>query len=82
MLLSRQDDFVKTVLAKLMTYALGRGVEAYDMPSVRTILRSSASTNYKWNSIIMGIITSTPFQMNHLAELETAAPPGQVASLK
>ena len=81
-LMSRQDDFVKTVMAKLMTYALGRGVEAYDMSAVRSILRNTAPTNYKWSGIIMGIITSTPFQMNHVADQEAPTPTKQVASLQ
>jgi hypothetical protein len=81
-LMSRQDDFAKTVLTKLMTYAMGRGVEAYDMPTIRAILRNSSSSNYKWSNVIMGIVTSTPFQMNHVAETEIGTPTKQVASLQ
>jgi cytochrome c5 len=81
-LMARQDTFVKTVLTKLMTYALGRGVEAYDMPAVRAILKSSAASNYKWSAVIQGIVTSTPFQMNHVAEPETGTPAKQVAALQ
>ncbi|MFN7914979.1 MAG: DUF1592 domain-containing protein [Vicinamibacterales bacterium] len=81
-LMTRQDDFVKTVMSKLMTYALGRGVEAHDMPTVRAILKSTAPGNYKWNAVIMGIVTSQPFQMNHVAEPEVSTPAKQVASLR
>ncbi len=47
-----------------MTYALGRGVEYQDMPTVRSIVRDSANSKYKFSSIIMGIVKSAPFQMN------------------
>ncbi len=48
---------------KLMTYALGRGVEYYDMPTIRAILRDASKDDYKFSSILMGVIKSTPFQM-------------------
>jgi hypothetical protein len=46
-----------------MTYALGRSVEYYDMPAVRTIVRDAARDNYRFSSIVMGIVRSAPFQM-------------------
>jgi hypothetical protein len=49
-----------------MTYALGRGLEYYDRPVVREILRDGAATDYRWSSIIMGIVQSKPFQMRML----------------
>ena len=63
MLLSRPADFVGTVTEKLMTYALGRGVEYYDMPTVRRIVREAKTTDYRWSAVILGIIKSAPFQM-------------------
>jgi hypothetical protein len=48
---------------KLMTYGLGRGVEYYDMPVVRSIARSAEKNNNRFSSIVMGIIRSAPFQM-------------------
>ena len=48
---------------KLLTYALGRTVEADDMPAVRTIVRNSAQDNYRFSSLVRGIVTSVPFQM-------------------
>ena len=63
LLLDRPDDFVGTVTEKLLTYALGRGTEYYDTPVVRKIVRDSASGNYRWSSIILGIVKSAPFQM-------------------
>jgi mono/diheme cytochrome c family protein len=62
-LLSREHEFVGTVIEKLMTYALGRGTEYYDAPTVRQILRTTAPDNYRWSSIISAIVRSTPFQM-------------------
>jgi hypothetical protein len=55
---------VRVVTEKMMTYALGRGVEYQDMPLVRSIVRESAGTNYNFSSIVMGIVNSAPFQMN------------------
>ena len=62
-LLDKKDQFVTTATERLLTYALGRGVEPFDMPAVRTIVRDAASRDYRWSSIIMGIVTSVPFQM-------------------
>jgi mono/diheme cytochrome c family protein len=57
------EDFVQTFTEKLMTYALGRGVGAHDMPAVRAVVRASAAHNYSFSSIVLGIVNSTPFQM-------------------
>jgi hypothetical protein len=62
-LLTRKDQFVEAFIEKLMTYALGRGVEAYDMPTVRAIRYKAASDDYRMQSIIMDIIQSVPFEM-------------------
>ena len=61
MLLSRPADFVGTVTEKMMTYALGRGLDYYDMPAVRRIVREAASDGYGMQSIIVGIVNSYPF---------------------
>ena len=63
LLLERPADFIGTVTEKLMTYALGRGVEHYDMPAVRKIVRSTADDDYRWSSVIMGVIESPSFQL-------------------
>jgi len=62
-LLRYSDEFVATVTEKLLTYALGRGLESSDMPAVRGIVRGAADSGYRWSSLILGIVTSTPFQM-------------------
>ena len=66
-LLRRPDQFVQTVTEKLMTYGLGRSVEYYDMPAVRQIVRDAARDNYRFSSIVMGIVKSAPFQMRKAA---------------
>ena len=48
---------------KLLAYALGRGLEHYDLPAVRKIVRDAAPNDYRWSSIILGIVNSVPFQM-------------------
>ena len=61
-LLSRGEDFAATVTEKLLAYALGRGLEYTDRPAVRRILRDAAADDYRWSSIVLGIVESTPFQ--------------------
>ena len=62
-LLSKRDLFVETFTERLLTYAMGRGVEEYDRPVIRRIVREAASDDYRWSSIILGIVKSAPFQM-------------------
>ncbi|HYP13260.1 MAG TPA: DUF1592 domain-containing protein, partial [Bryobacteraceae bacterium] len=62
-LLSRPHAFATTLSEKLLTYALGRGVEHYDAPAVRKVVRESEAGNFKFSSFIVGIVNSTPFQM-------------------
>ena len=62
-LLSQPERFVSTVTEKLLIYALGRGVEYYDMPAVRTIVRDAAPSDYALSSLVLGVIKSVPFQM-------------------
>ena len=62
-LLRRPELFVGTFAEKLQTYALGRGVEYYDAPATRAIVRESRSQNFRISSIILGVVNSQPFQM-------------------
>jgi hypothetical protein len=62
-LLKHQDAFVFTLTEKLMIYALGRGLEAYDMPVVREIVRDASRQDYRFSALLMGIVKSVPFQM-------------------
>jgi hypothetical protein len=63
LLINRREQFVRTVTEKLMTYALGRRLEFYDQPAVRRIVRDAAASDYRWSSIVLGIVNSVPFQM-------------------
>jgi hypothetical protein len=72
--LKRPELFVRTVTQKLMTYGLGRGMEYTDMPVIRGIASASAVQNYRFSSVVLGIVKSVPFQM------KTAQNTGLVAS--
>jgi hypothetical protein len=67
-LLRDRETFVRTLTEKLLTYALGRGLSAFDMPVVRAIARDSAANQYRFSSIVLGIINSAPFQMRKAPE--------------
>jgi hypothetical protein len=62
-LLNRSDAFVTAVVERLMTYALGRAVHHYDMPAARAIVREAAADDYRFSSLILGVVKSMPFQM-------------------
>jgi Protein of unknown function (DUF1585)/Protein of unknown function (DUF1588) len=61
LLLDRPEQFPRTVTEKLMAYALGRRLEYYDRPAVRKIVRDAAASDYRWSSIILGIVESPNF---------------------
>ena len=61
------EVFVGVLTEKMLTYALGRGIEYYDMPAVRKIVRDAKATNYRFSSIVLGIARSVPFQMKEFA---------------
>ena len=63
LLISRRELFVGTVTEKLLAYGLGRGLEYTDRPTVRAIIRRAAPADYRWSSLILGIVNSSPFQM-------------------
>ena len=63
-LLTYQDQFVAVVTEKLLTYALGRGVEYQDMPLVRAIARDARAGGNKFSALVLGVVKSKPFQMN------------------
>jgi hypothetical protein len=60
---ARREQFVSTVSEKLLAYALGRGLEHYDLPAVRKVVREATPQEYRWSAIILGIVKSVPFQM-------------------
>ena len=62
------DEFVLTVAEKLLTYAIGRGLDHHDAPAVRQIVRDIAGDGYRWSSLVSGIVNSQPFRMRRVAE--------------
>jgi hypothetical protein len=69
LLTGHRDEFVTTITEKLMTYALGRGLEASDGPAVRKIVREAAKDNYRFQTLISLVIKSTPFRMRRTPTL-------------
>ena len=67
-------EFATTVTEKLLTYALGRGLEHYDAPAVRRILRDAEPGGYRWSSLIQGVVESLPFQLRRAPEAGDARP--------
>ena len=67
-LLARKDQFVEAFTERLMTYGLGRGLEAYDMPAVRKVRYAAAKDDFRMNTIIMEIVQSVPFAMRRTPE--------------
>ena len=63
LLLDQPEQFPRTVTEKLLAYALGRRLEYYDRPAVRTIVRDAAASEYRWSSIVLGIVKSPTFLM-------------------
>ena len=76
---SDPEQFVRVFTAKLMTYALGRGLEYYDMPTVRKIVRDAAPEHYKFGAIVNGIVNSPAFRTRR-AQSPAAPAPATVAS--
>jgi hypothetical protein len=72
-LLKRPEQFVGTMTEKMLTYALGRGLEYYDMPAVRGIVRDASKNNYRFSALVMAIVKSTPFQMKQAQAANTVA---------
>jgi hypothetical protein len=66
-LVQRREELMTGLTEKLLTYALGRGVEYYDMPAIRRIVREAGSRDYRWSSIIGSLVRSTPFYTRRAA---------------
>jgi len=67
-ILERKDEFVEVMAGKLLTYALGRGLEYYDQPALRQIRREMAADNERFSSLVLGVVNSVPFQMRRAPE--------------
>jgi Protein of unknown function (DUF1592)/Protein of unknown function (DUF1588)/Protein of unknown function (DUF1587)/Protein of unknown function (DUF1585)/Protein of unknown function (DUF1595)/Planctomycete cytochrome C len=81
-LMSRSDVFVSTLTEKLLTYALGRGLKYYDMPAIRVIARGATAKNYRFSSLVLGIVESSPFQFRKKAMGQALPPASQTAALR
>ncbi len=79
-ILSRPDAFVTALTERMLIYALGRGIEPPDMPVVRRVVRKAAQNEYRFSSVIMGIVESAPFQMR--TKLEPAETVNKVAQAR
>jgi hypothetical protein len=82
-LLSRREVFIQTMTEKLMGYSLGRSVDYYDMPTIRRILRDAKANDYRFSSIVQGIVSSPAFQMRikptPVVENASSAEPARLA---
>ena len=67
-LLTRKDEFVETFAEKLLTYAIGRGLEPSDRPALREVRRLVEASNYRFSALIDGIVGSIPFRMRTIPE--------------
>jgi len=79
-LLKRPEVFVGTLTEKLLTYALGRGLDAADMPAVRRIVRDAQARDYRFSSLVEAIVSSTPFRLRIKAQRDEDAPVARTAS--
>jgi hypothetical protein len=75
---ARPEQFARTVTEMMLTYALGRGLEYYDMPVVRSVARDAAKRDFRFSQIVVGIVKSPPFQMR----VKAAQEPGPLADAR
>ena len=71
-LLKHQDAFIRSFTERLMTYAVGRRVDYYDMPAIRAIVRDAARSNNRFSAFVTGIVTSPAFRMSQAEAVETS----------
>jgi len=81
-LLGRSDAFLRTAAEKLMVYAIGRKTEYYDMPVIRTVTQNAAHDNYRFSSLVMGIVNSAPFQMRVKLPQQDSKPVADAAAIR
>jgi hypothetical protein len=81
-LLRYSPQFVRLVTEKLMIYALGRGTEYFDMPLVRSIVKESAKNNYRFSSLVLGVVNSAPFQMNQKVQISGNTSPNPLRAAR
>jgi hypothetical protein len=76
-MLRYSPQFVRVATEKLLIYALGRGTEYFDMPLIRSIVHESQRNNYKFSSLVLGVVKSEPFQMNGKLQISSERKPAQ-----
>ena len=79
-LIRYKPQFLRVIAEKLMIYALGRGTEYFDMPEVRAIVHDTEKNNYKFSTLVLGVVKSQQFQMNQKQMTEAAPGTQQRAS--
>jgi hypothetical protein len=78
-ILSRPEEFVLTMTGQLLTYSLGRSLEYYDAPILRAVVGGARNNDYRFSSLVAGIVESMPFQMRRAVATTSAAPKGTPA---
>ncbi len=73
-LVAQSGQFVQAFTERLMTYGLGRAIDYQDMPEIRAIVRAAAADNYRFSSIVMGIVTSDAFSKTEVRAPVVEAP--------
>ncbi len=81
-LVKYSPQFVRVVTEKLMIYALGRGTEYYDMPLIRSIVHDAEKNQYRFASLVLGVVKSAPFQMNEKVQVSANGPEGQLRAAR
>jgi len=76
-MLRYSPQFERVATEKLMIYALGRGTEYFDMPLIRSIVHDAAKNNYRFSSLVLGVVKSEPFQMNGKLQITSDTKPAQ-----
>ena len=79
-LLGQGTEFLRTVTEKLFSYALGRGVNYYDAPTIRQLVRDLERDEYRWSSLVLGIVKSAPFQMRRVSDSVEPVPAADVCA--
>jgi hypothetical protein len=67
-LLDNRNEFVRTLIEKLFTFALGRGPEYYDAPTIRQLVKEAEQDDYRWSTIVLSLVKSAPFQMRRVGD--------------
>ena len=79
-LLGQGTEFLRTVTEKLFSYALGRGVNYYDASTIRQLVRDLERDEYRWSSLVLGIVKSAPFQMRRVSDSVEPVPAADVCA--